>query len=106
MSTSVSTLEELTRRSYPHGWETPIEADTVTPGLNEEIIRHISARKNEPDFMLEWRLKAYRHWTTMTEPRWPNVHYPPINYQKIIYYSAPKTKKQLDSLDEVDPELR
>src|SRR5262245_41070725 len=106
MTTTATALEELTRRAYPHGWQTEIEADTVPPGLSEETIRQISARKNEPPFMLEWRLKAYRHWLTMREPRWPNVHYPPIDYQKIIYYSAPKPKKQLESLDEVDPELR
>jgi Fe-S cluster assembly protein SufB len=104
--TTQSTLEELARRGYPHGWQTEIEADTVPPGLNEDIIRQISARKDEPDFMLQWRLKAYRHWTTMAEPRWPNVRYSPIDYQNIIYYSAPRPKKQLDSLDEVDPELR
>src|SRR5207244_6032927 len=88
------------------GFVTEIETDTVPRGLNEDVIRMISAKKNEPRFMLEWRLKAYRHWLTMTEPCWPNVHYPPIDYQNVIYYSAPKPKKQLSSLDEVDPELR
>jgi Fe-S cluster assembly protein SufB len=106
MTTTVNTLEELTRRGYQHGWHTDIEADTVPPGLNEDIVRQISARKNEPGFMLQWRLKAYRHWTSMAEPRWPNVHYPPIDYQGISYYSAPRPKKQLDSLDEVDPDIR
>jgi Fe-S cluster assembly protein SufB len=106
MTTTATALEELTGRAYQHGWETEIESDTVPPGLSEETVRQISARKNEPPFMLEWRLKAYRHWLTMCEPRWPNVHYPPIDYQKMIYYSAPKAKKQLENLDEVDPELR
>lgn len=106
MTTTATALEELTRRAYPHGWETEIEADTVPRGLSEETIRQISARKNEPSFMLEWRLKAYRHWLTMHEPNWPNVHYPPIDYQNMIYYSAPKAKKQLENLDEVDPELQ
>src|SRR3984893_16113854 len=75
-------------------------------GLNEEIIRFISAKKNEPQWMLDWRLKAYRHWLGMVEPKWPNVHYPPINYQDIIYYSAPKQKISLGSLDQIDPELK
>ncbi len=89
---------------------TAIETDSVSPGLNEDIIRLISAKKNEPDFMLEWRLKAYRHWVRLekseAEPKWANVHYPPIDYQDIVYYSAPKPKKKLNSMDEVDPELR
>src|SRR5713226_5820977 len=106
MPTATSTIAELANREYQHGFITEIEADTVPRGLNEDVIRLISAKKNEPRFMLEWRLKAYRHWLTMTEPRWPNVHYPPIDYQNVIYYSAPKSKKQLSSLDEVDPELR
>jgi Fe-S cluster assembly protein SufB len=106
MTTATSTIEELANREYRYGFYTDVETDTVPRGLNEDIIRLISARKKEPQFMLDWRLKAYRHWLTMTEPRWPNVHYPPINYQDIIYYSAPKPKKQLNSLDEVDPELR
>jgi Fe-S cluster assembly protein SufB len=104
MSTEVNTVEELTNREYRYGFVTDIEADSVPPGLNEDIIRIISAKKNEPEFMLEWRLKAYRHWCTMQEPKWHNVHYPPIDYQNIIYYSAPK-KKEAKSLDEVDPEL-
>lgn len=106
MSTATSTIQELANREYQHGFVTEIEADTLPRGLSEEIIRTISAKKNEPPFMLEWRLKAYRHWLTMLEPKWPNVHYPPIDYQDIVYYSAPKPKKQLNSLDEVDPELR
>ena len=106
MSTATSTIQELANREYKHGFETSIEADTVPRGLTEETIRQISARKNEPGFMLEWRLKAYRYWLTLTEPKWPNVHYPPIDYQDIIYYSAPRSKKTLASMDEVDPELR
>jgi Fe-S cluster assembly protein SufB len=97
-------VEELTNREYKYGFVTDIEADAVPRGLNEEIIRAISTKKNEPEFMLEWRLKAYRRWLTMTEPTWQNVTYPPIDYQDIVYYSAPKQNK-LKSLDEVDPEL-
>ncbi len=98
-------VEELANREYKYGFVTEIEADTVPPGLNEDIIRTISAKKNEPEFMLEWRLRAYRHWLKMEEPRWANVHFPPIDYQKIIYYSAPKTRTRPGSLDEVDPVL-
>jgi len=100
------TIEELANSEYKYGFVTSIEADAVPKGLSEDIIRVISAKKNEPPFMLEWRLKAYRHWLTMTEPNWQNVHYPPIDYQDIIYYSAPKTAAELPkSLDEIDPEL-
>src|SRR5262249_27501669 len=106
MTTATSTIQELATREYKHGFVTEIEADTVPRGLNEDIVRMISAKKHEPPFMLEWRLKAYRHWLTMEEPKWPNVHYPPIDYQNVIYYSAPKPKKQIASMDEVDPELR
>ncbi len=105
MTTATSTIQELANREYQHGFVTDIETETVPPGLNEEIVRTISAKKHEPEFMLHWRLKAYRHWLTMKEPKWPNVHYPPINYQDVIYYAAPKPKKKLSSLDEVDPEL-
>lgn len=106
MGTELSSIETLANREYKWGFVTDIEADSVPPGLNEDIIRLISARKNEPEFMLEWRLKAYRHWLTMEEPGWANIHYPPINYQDIVYYSAPKTNKDRPkSLDEVDPEL-
>src|SRR3989338_9223567 len=105
MSTPTDTIEEFVNREYQYGFVTDIESDTVAPGLNEDVIRLIVAKKKEPEFMLEWRLKAYRNWLTMTGPKWPNVHYPPIDYQKIIYYSAPKPKKGLNSLDEVDPEL-
>src|SRR5438552_13053210 len=106
MSTATSTIQELANREYSAGFYMDIEADTVPRGLSEDIVRLISAKKHEPEFMLEWRLKAFRHWLRMKEPKWPNVHYPPVNFQDIIYYSAPKPKKQLTSLDEVDPELR
>ena len=106
MSTQTSTIEELASREYKWGFVTEIDAESVPPGLNEDIIRLISAKKQEPEFMLEWRLRAYRHWLTMKEPTWANVHYPPIDYQSIVYYSAPKSKKDRPkSLDEVDPEL-
>ncbi|MGE5444288.1 MAG: Fe-S cluster assembly protein SufB [Ignavibacteriales bacterium] len=104
MSTQVNTVEELANQEYKYGFVTPIESDSVPPGLNEDIIRLISAKKNEPEFMLEWRLKAYMHWRTMQEPKWQNVHYPPIDYQNVVYYSAPK-RKEAKSLDEIDPEL-
>lgn len=106
MSNATETIEGFVKREYRYGFVTDVETDAAPPGLNEDIIRLISAKKNEPEFMLEWRLKAYRHWLTMTEPNWPKVHYPPIDYQKIVYYSAPK--KRADgpkSLDEVDPKL-
>jgi Fe-S cluster assembly protein SufB len=100
-----SSIESLVTREYQHGFVTEIESETVPRGLNEDIIRLISTKKNEPPFMLEWRLKAYRRWQSMTEPHWSNVTYPAIDYQDIIYYSAPKSVKPLQSLDEVDPEL-
>jgi Fe-S cluster assembly protein SufB len=106
MSNDNRILEELTSKEYEHGWTVDLETDEAPKGLNEDIIRFISAKKEEPEWMLEWRLEAYKQWLSMKEPQWPNVHYPPINYQDIIYYSAPKKKKQLNSLDEVDPELR
>src|SRR5215831_15937471 len=101
MSTATSTIQELANREYKYGFVTDIETDTVPRGLNEDVIRLISAKKNEPDFMLQWRLKAYRHWLTMEEPAWQNVRYPAIDYQDIIYYSAPKKKALLKSLEEV-----
>ncbi|MBI4470730.1 MAG: Fe-S cluster assembly protein SufB, partial [Acidobacteria bacterium] len=101
----MSTIESLVNQEYKYGFVTDIETDVAPRGLNEAIIRMISSKKNEPEFMLEWRLKAFRHWQTMVEPTWPNVHYPPIDYQEIIYYAAPKPKKSVESLDEVDPEL-
>jgi Fe-S cluster assembly protein SufB len=100
-----SSIESLVTREYQHGFVTDIETETVPRGLNEDTIRLISAKKNEPAFMLEWRLKAYRRWQSMTEPHWSNVTYPAIDYQDIIYYSAPKSVKPLQSLDEADPEL-
>ncbi|MCG8319032.1 MAG: Fe-S cluster assembly protein SufB [Cytophagales bacterium] len=106
MSKDTEILEELTSSEYKYGFESNIEADSAPKGLNEDIIRFISSKKNEPEWMLEWRLKAYRHWLTLKEPKWPNVSYPEINYQDIIYYSAPKQKVAPKSLDEVDPELR
>ncbi|NUM75303.1 Fe-S cluster assembly protein SufB [candidate division KSB1 bacterium] len=106
MSTEINTIEKLTQGEYKYGFFTDIETDVAPKGLNEDIVRLISSKKNEPAFMLEWRLKAYRHWLKMKEPRWPNVSYPPINYQDVIYYAAPKARKQLNSLDEVDPKLR
>ena len=106
MPTETGTIESLALREYKWGFTTDIDADSVPPGLNEDVIRLISAKKQEPEFMLEWRLRAYRHWLTMTEPTWQNVHYPPINYQDIVYYSAPKSQANAPkSLDEVDPEL-
>jgi Fe-S cluster assembly protein SufB len=100
-----SPVESFVQQEYKYGFVTDIEADTVPRGLNEDTIRLISAKKEEPAFLLEWRLAAYRRWLDMTEPHWPNVQYPPIDYQDIIYYSAPKQAKPLGSLDEVDPEL-
>ena len=106
MPSANETIQELVGQEYKYGFVTDIEADAIPRGLNEEVIRTISARKNEPPFMLEWRLRAYRHWLTMKEPAWHNVHYPPIDYQDIIYYAAPKSGKDgPKSLDEVDPEL-
>jgi len=104
MSTSTNAIEALVNREYKWGFVTEIEQDVAPPGLNEDTIRLISSKKNEPEWLLEWRLKAYRHWLTIKEPTWHNVHYPPIDYQGISYYAAPK-KKELQSLDEVDPEL-
>ena len=106
MSSSSNTIETFANQEYKWGFVTDIAADTIPRGLNEDVIRLISAKKNEPEWLLEWRLKAYRHWLTMTEPTWANVHYPKIDYQDIIYYAAPKTKTDAPkSLDEVDPEL-
>ncbi len=98
-------LENLANREYKYGFVTDIEADTAPRGLNEDVIRFISRKKEEPEWLLEWRLKALRHWLTMEEPKWAKVHYPPIDYQDIIYYAAPKPKEGPKSLDEVDPEL-
>jgi Fe-S cluster assembly protein SufB len=100
-----SSIESLINKEYQAGFETDIEADTIAPGLSEDTVRIISAKKHEPEWLLEWRLKAFRRWQTMHEPHWPNVTYGPIDYQAISYYSAPRTKKPLGSLDEVDPKL-
>ncbi|MBI3737164.1 Fe-S cluster assembly protein SufB, partial [Candidatus Sumerlaeota bacterium] len=105
MPTATNTIEELASQEYKYGFVTDIESDSVPPGLSEDVVRTISAKKSEPEFLLEWRLKAYRHWLKMEEPQWPKVTYPPIDYQSSIYYSAPKQKKQVKSLDEIDPEL-
>lgn len=105
MSTSDKILEEFTNKEYEYGWTTNIEMDSAPKGLNEDIVRFISAKKKEPEWLLEWRLKAYRHWLTMEEPKWAHVNYPKIDFQDIIYYAAPKKKVELESLDEVDPEL-
>jgi Fe-S cluster assembly protein SufB len=103
---SNAAIHEIAQQDYKYGFVTDIESDVAPPGLSEEIIRFISLKKNEPEWMLDWRLKSYRHWLTMKEPTWANVSYPPIDYQATSYYAAPKQKKKLDSLDEVDPELR
>ncbi len=106
MATDNKDVDSLLRGEYRHGFVTDIESDTVAPGLSEDVIRLISTKKQEPGFMLEWRLKAYRHWLTMQEPKWAHVHHPPIDYQAISYYSAPKSKKDgPKSLAEVDPKL-
>ncbi|MGH9431254.1 MAG: Fe-S cluster assembly protein SufB [Terriglobia bacterium] len=106
MNTEVNTIEQLATKEYKFGFVTDIEADSVPPGLNEDVVRMISAKKNEPEFMLEWRLRSFRHWLTMKEPTWANVHYPPIDYQAATYYSAPKSGKDgPKSLEDVDPKL-
>lgn len=106
MSKDTDILEEITSSDYKYGFYTDIEADEAPPGLSEDIVRFISGKKNEPEWMLEWRLKAYREWLKMTEPEWANVTYTKPDFQAIKYYSAPKQQKKLNSLDEVDPELR
>jgi Fe-S cluster assembly protein SufB len=105
MSDSMQTLEQHTKSDYKYGFTSNIETDKLPKGLSEDVVRAISAKKNEPEWMTEWRLKAYRQFLEMTEPKWPNVDYPPVDLQDIIYYAAPKKKKKLNSLDEVDPEL-
>lgn len=105
MSKDNQVLEEITSKEYEYGWNVNLEVDEAPMGLNEGTVRFISAKKNEPEWLLEWRLKAFRQWQKMEEPTWPNVHYPKISYQDIIYYSAPKKKKDLKDLNEVDPEL-
>jgi len=105
MKEDLNLLEQAAQNDYKYGFVTNIDTDTIPKGLSEAVIELISKKKNEPEWMLKWRLKAYAHWLKMEEPTWPNVKYPPINYQDIIYYAAPKKKEQLNSLDEVDPEL-
>jgi Fe-S cluster assembly protein SufB len=103
--TSTETLEEYTKSDYKYGFTSNIDTELIPKGLNEDTIRLISSKKKEPQWLLEWRLEAFRYWETLTEPKWPNVKYSPVNYQDIIYYADPKPKKTLNSLDEVDPEL-
>jgi Fe-S cluster assembly protein SufB len=99
-------INELVKQQYAYGFITSIEADTLAPGLNEDVVRWISAKKNEPEFMLNWRLQAFKHWQTMQTPTWAHLHHTPIDYQAIIYYSAPKSSKDgPKSLEEVDPKL-
>jgi Fe-S cluster assembly protein SufB len=106
MSTATETIEGFVKKEYQYGFVTDVETEQAAPGLNEDVVRFISKKKNEPQFLLDWRLKAFRHWQTMTEPTWAKVHYPPIDFQKISYYSAPKKKGDgPKSLDEVDPKL-
>jgi Fe-S cluster assembly protein SufB len=106
MNDTLSTIEKTVLSDYKYGFVTDIEADAAPRGLDEDTIRFISAKKNEPQWMLDWRLKAYQHWLKMEEPNWANIKYPPINFQDIIYYSAPKQKVNPNSLDEIDPELK
>jgi len=106
MTTATRSIEELANREYQYGFVTDVDAETVPKGLSEEVVRLISEKKREPAWLLEFRLKAYRTWLTMTEPTWQNVRYPAIDYQDIIYYSAPKKRPALNSLDEIDPEVR
>ncbi|MGZ4876497.1 MAG: Fe-S cluster assembly protein SufB [Candidatus Angelobacter sp.] len=109
MSSTVNQINDLTQQEYKWGFVTSIDEDRLPPGLNEDVVRAIALKKEEPEFMVEWRLKAYRYWATLeqkhAEPTWANVKYPPIDYQALSYYSAPKQKKELKSLDEVDPEI-
>lgn len=106
MSSATETIEGFVKSEYKYGFITDIEAESAPPGLNEDIVRFISAKKNEPDFMLEWRLKAFRYWQKLSSPNWPKVEYPPVDFQDIVYYSAPKKKTDgPKSLDEVDPKL-
>ncbi len=106
MADSAQDIRALTEKEYQYGFVTEVEADSMPKGLDEEIVEAISVRKKEPRWMLEWRLRAFRHWQKMEEPRWSHIRYPDIDYQNIVYYSAPKPKRRLDSLDDVDPEVR
>src|SRR5205809_1764105 len=106
VSDSTNTIETFANQEYKWGFVTDIDSESIPRGLSEDVVRLISAKKNEPEWLLDWRLKAYRHWLTLKEPTWANVHYPKIDYDDIIYYSSPKAKKDgPKSLDEVDPEL-
>src|SRR5690554_2799400 len=98
-------FDDILDQPYKYGFVSDIESDTLPPGLNEDVIHFISAKKEEPQFMLDFRLKTYRHWLTLEEPDWAKINYPKPDFQKIIYYSAPKEKKKLGSLDEVDPAI-
>src|SRR5215213_2290357 len=102
-TTSTSTIEQFAAQDYQFGFITDVEQDVVPPGLNEDVVRMISAKKGEPEWLLDWRLRAYRHWLTMEEPKWANIHHAPIDYQSIIYFAAPKAGPK--SLAEVDPEI-
>ena len=106
MATETENIEQLANQDYKYGFVTDVAEDKLPPGLNEDVVRLISAKKQEPDWLLEWRLKAFRFWETMTPPTWHNVSFPPVRFQDIIYYSAPKQKPALNSLDEVDPEIK
>ena len=106
MAESDKIIEEVTSGEYKYGFVTNIEQEMAPMGLNEDIVRYISAKKSEPEWMLEWRLKAYRAWLKMEQPKWQNVHFPAINFQDIIYYAGTKKKKQVNSLDDIDPEIR
>ncbi len=107
MASSTETIQEFARQDYKYGFVTDIEQETIPPGLSEDVVRLISQKKDEPEWLLDWRLKAYRHWLTLEEPRWwPNLSFPRVDYQNVVYYAAPKEKKTIKSLDEVDPELR
>ena len=105
MKTEDKIVDEPIDNDYKYGFTTDVESETFAKGLDESVVRAISKKKGEPEFMLNFRLKAYAKWLTMKEPAWPNVQYPPIDFQDISYYSAPKPKKKLASLDEVDPEV-
>src|SRR5689334_14875077 len=106
MPTSTETIEQLANQEYKYGFETTVETDTFEPGLNEDVVRRLSAIKGEPEWLLEFRLKSFRAWLEMREPTWHNLKIVPTDYQAISYYSAPKKKPELKSLDEVDPEVR
>ena len=106
MATSTDNIEELANQDYKYGFVTDVEQEAIAPGLNEDVIRLISSKKQEPEWLLEWRLKAFAVWQTLTPPAWHNVKFPPVNFQDIIYYSAPKQKAKLESLDDLDPEIK